>query len=570
MSAVLGISGGYHDSAAALVVDGRVVAAVQQERLSRIKNDAALPLDAAHACLRHAGIAAAALDAVVFYENPFAKLERVMVGLVRNAPASWRQFPRAMASQLGSKLWMLDALAEGLGVARARVGFREHHECHAASAYFASGFDDAAVLVIDGVGEHDSTSIWHGRGDRLDAIEHIEFPHSLGLLYAGMTAWLGFPVNEGEYKVMGLAAWGEPRFEAELARIVRLDDDGGFELALDCFANMTDTELGFGPELERVLGPRRAPDRRWNLDDPDDRRYADVAATLQRVLERAIVALARRAMRATGATRLCLAGGVALNCLANARVADACGLAGVFVQPAAGDAGGALGAAILGALALGDPRPAAMADAALGLPISVARAWDVARALGLSTTRLDDPAEAIAARLANGDIVAHAHGRFEWGPRALGQRSIFADPRRLASRERLNRIIKQREPFRPFAPMVRAEDTRAWFDGEADDMTRFMTRTLMVHEHVRDRLAAVTHQDGTARVQTVGAETSPRLHALLGAVGRETGVPLVLNTSLNGPGDPICGAAEDVLAFALRHVVDAIVIDDVLVERRPS
>jgi carbamoyltransferase len=570
MSAVLGISGAYHDAAAALVIDGVVIAAVQQERLSRIKNDPSLPIDAALAVLGFAGLSPAALDAVVFYENPFAKLERVLVGLLRHAPASWRAFPRAMASQLGSKLWVLDALADGIGVERARVRFEDHHRCHAASAFFPSGFDDAAVLVLDGVGEHSSTSIWHGHGDALAPIEQVEFPHSLGLLYAGLTAYLGFAVNEGEYKVMGLAAWGEPRLGEAFEHIVRLHDDGSFELVLECFANMTDAELGFGPALERVLGPRRPPDRRWDFDDASDRHYADVAATLQAVLERAIVALARRAARATGARRLCLAGGVALNALSNARVADSGLFERVFVQPAAGDAGGALGAAILGALAHGDPRPQPMRDAALGLPIDAARAHEVATALGLVVTRVDDPIAELATRLARGEIVAHAHGRFEWGPRALGQRSIFADPRRAETRERLNRVIKQREPFRPFAPAVRAEDASTWFAGDADDMTPFMTRTLAVRDDCRAGLAAVTHRDGTARVQTVTEAAAPRLHALLGAVAAHTDVPIVLNTSLNGPGDPIAGSAEDVLAFGLRHQVDAILLDDVLVTRRPA
>ena len=258
---VLGLSAYYHDSAAALVVDGEVVAAVQEERLSRIKNDPGLPIAAALACLEHAGIAPAAVDALAFYEESFVKLERVMVHLLRHLPRTWRLFPRALASQLGAKIWVLDHLAEGLGVPRERVVSFEHHRSHAASAFLVSPFEDAAVLVVDGVGEAHSTTIWRGRGRDLTLLASVDFPHSLGLLYAGITAWLGFPVNEGEYKVMGLAAWGRPSLREQFQRVVQLHPDGAYTLDLACFAHMSDAELGFGPGLERVLGPRRPPNK---------------------------------------------------------------------------------------------------------------------------------------------------------------------------------------------------------------------------------------------------------------------------------------------------------------------
>ena len=567
MAIVLGISAHYHDAAAALVVDGRVIAAIQEERLSRIKNDPGLPIAAALACLQFAGIDPAAVDALAFYEEPFAKLERVMVHLLRHLPRTWRLFPRALASQLGAKIWVLDHLSEATGVPRARVVTCEHHHSHAASAFLVSPFADAAVLVVDGVGEAHSTTLWHGHGGELRLLASVDFPHSLGLLYAGLTAWLGFPVNEGEYKVMGLAAWGRPHLRDEFAKIVTLHPDGAYELELGCFAHMSDAELGFGPGLERVLGPRRPPGKPWDLEDPADRRYADVAATLQAVLEEALLGLARRAHGLTGSANLCLAGGVALNARANARLRREAGFDRVFVQPAAGDAGGALGAALLASQRLGDPRPPALLSAALGLPIDAARGHAVATELGLSVRRVDDPAAVTARLIAEDRIVAHARGRFEWGPRALGQRSLLARPRDPAIRERMNRIIKQREPFRPFAPAVLSEKTAEYFAAEADDMSPFMTTVAPVREAARERLAAVTHEDGSARLQTVEAARAPELHAVLTALAAAGEDPVALNTSLNGAGEPIVASSEDALAFFLRHGVDALMLEDLLIER---
>ncbi|PRQ10001.1 carbamoyltransferase family protein [Enhygromyxa salina] len=570
MAKVLGISAHYHDAAAALLVDGELVVAIQQERLSRIKNDPGLPLDAADACLAYAGVRGEALDAVVFYERPFDKLERVMVNLMRNLPRTWRQFPRAMASQLGDKIWVLDQLAEAFGQPRANVRCFAHHQCHAASAHFVSRFEDSAVLVVDGVGEHSSTTLWHGQGAQLRALCSIEFPHSLGLLYAALTAWLGFAVNEGEYKVMGLAAWGRPghaglreRFE----RLIRLHDDGSYELGLDYFAHMSDAELGFGPKLEALLGPRRPPGLAWALEGERDQHYADVAATLQQVIEDALLGLARKAKALTGSPNLCLAGGVALNSLANARLAREGGFEAVFVQPAAGDAGGALGAAILAALELGDPRPTPMLSAALGLPVDIERAWAVARELELPVRRVDDPASAAAELIAADKIVAHVRGRFEWGPRALGQRSILASAAARETRERINRLIKQREPFRPFAPAVLEPRIGEYFDGQANDMTPFMTTVLPARADRSDALGAVTHEDGSSRVQTVSPAGAPELHELLVALERGGHAPLVLNTSLNGPGEPIVASSEDALGFFLRHAVDAMMIEDLVIER---
>jgi carbamoyltransferase len=563
VAAVLGVSALYHDAAAALVVDGRVAAAMQEERFSRQKNDPDLPLRAARACLGRAGLGPGDLDAVVFYENPYAKLGRVLKWQLRTFPRSFRQFAKSLGAQLGSKVWVLDRLAEGLGVDRARVSFGDHHRSHAASAFFTGPFDEAAVLTVDGVGEEATTAVWRGRGRELAPVARLDFPHSLGLLYGALTAYLGFEVNEGEYKVMGLAAFGEPSLGAEFAKIVRAGGDGSFELDLSYFAYDTDSEVGFSPALERLLGPRRPYGRPWALGrDAADRRYADIAASLQAATENALLALAREARRRTGADALCLAGGVALNAVANARLLREAGFARVYVHPAAGDAGGALGAAVEAALALGDPRPAPLASASLGLEPDLGATRALARALGLEPQPISQPYELAAELLGRGRVVAFCAGRFEWGPRALGQRSIFALPRDPEVRERLNRVVKRREPFRPFAPAALADEAPALFEGAPNDMTPFMTTVCRVRDDARGGLGAVTHVDGTARAQTVTAASSPELFGVLSALTRAGAPPVVLNTSLNGPGEPVCASGADALAFFLAHPVDDLVVGD--------
>ena len=564
MAAILGISANYHDAAAALVIDGQLVAAMQEERFTRIKNDASVPLAAARACLAHAKLDAAALDEVVFYENPYAKLERVLLSTLRTFPRALRQFPRALASQLGSKLWVLDALSSQLGVPRARVTHREHHASHAASAFFASPFERAAVMTVDAVGEDTSTALWLGAGNALTCKARIGFPHSLGLLYSALTAYLGFEVNEGEYKVMGLAAFGKPRFRAEFEKLITLTPDG-FTLGLDYFDSHTNTEVGFSTKLEALLGQRRVPGTPWLLDgNAQDARAADVAATLQAVLEEALLRLATRARELTGADALCLAGGVALNAVANGRLFREAGFSELFVQPAAGDAGGALGAALLAASERGEPR-GTFTHAAWGTSVSGAVALSLASSLGLSATRVSSPVDAAADALVKGEVLAFVQGRFEWGPRALGQRSILSLPTPLAVKERLNRVVKRREPFRPFAPMVLEEAAQAYFGPFAPRLAPFMTTVADVVPQARAQLEAVTHVDGTARLQTVKRESM--VGELLARVGKQTSVPVLLNTSLNGQGEPIVATEADAFAFFLAHPVDALLIDDVLIRR---
>lgn len=567
MSTVLGISALYHDSAAALMVDGVIVSAVQQERVSRKKNDPSLPLQAIKTCLRTGGLTTDDLDSVVFYEDPFARLERVLLSCAEAFPHSWRQFPTAIRSQLGSKLWVVNELMSILNVPREKVFVTSHHRSHAASAFFASPFIEAAVVTVDGVGEDLSTAIWRGSQTSLECLATIEYPHSLGLLYSALTAYLGFEVNEGEYKVMGLAGFGTPRFTEEFSKLCRWSADGSFRLSLPYFAFHTDVELGFSPKLETLLGPRRPYGKPWNLAESDDRRYADIAASLQWVTEETLVAITKQARRLTSCSNLCLAGGVALNCVANARILKEAGFDHVFVQPAAGDAGGALGAAYIGAVALDGVRPSPMATAALGPGISNDVVCELAEKLGVSYSLPENALASAAQLICAQKVVALARGRCEWGPRALGNRSILAAPENAEMRDKINRVVKKREPFRPFAPAVLKAHADSWFSGCDNHMSPFMTTIGRVRADRLGSLNAVTHIDGTARAQTVDAISSPTLTEILTEVERRTGVPIVVNTSLNGNGEPIACSEVDVLAFFLSHPVDALIAGDVLLSR---
>lgn len=557
MAAVLGVSCHYHDAAVALVVDGVPVAALQEERVSRVKHDPGLPLAAAREVLALAGLEAEDLDRVVFYEDPYAKVERVLVQGVRGLPGSWRFLSRALVSQLSGRLGVLDALARGLGVPRARVGYVEHHESHAASAFYTSGWPEASVLTVDGVGEWATTSIWRGSTAGLQRLAQLELPHSLGLLYAAITGWLGFPVNGGECRVMGLASYGEARHREVFGKLVQAVDDGSFVLDPVPFGGFLDPERGYGDGLCSLLGDPRAPGRPWALDDDDFQHWADVAASLQATTEDLLLGLVRRAHALTGASRLCLAGGVALNAVANRRIAAEGPFAEVFVHPAAGDAGGALGAAFVGSVALGDT-PGRFTPF-LGQPARAARTADVARALGLAVRTLEQPGSTVAQALADGELVGVCTGRCEWGPRALGNRSLLGEASRAATRDRLNDRVKHREPFRPFAPAVRVDRFGELFEGEPDAMTPYMTTVRAVRRP--EALAAVAHVDGTARVQSVDPGTGLLSDVLAAGSG------VVLNTSLNGGGEPICGTGTDALSFFVRHRIDRLVVDDVEITR---
>ncbi|HYV68179.1 MAG TPA: carbamoyltransferase N-terminal domain-containing protein, partial [Myxococcales bacterium] len=540
---ILGISAHYHDSAAALVVDGVPVCAVQEERLSRRKNDASFPLAAIEWCLERAGLQPEQLDAVVFYEKPMLKFERILTMALRGFPRTWRSFPHAMRNSLGEKLWVKGIIASHLGVPGRKIFFTEHHQAHAAAAFLTAPTKAAAILTADGVGEWATFSLGRGRvgpdgATAVEALREIRFPHSLGMLYSTFTAWLGFPVNEGEYKVMGLAAYGRPNFASEVRKILLRTPDGGFALDMSYFDYHLSARSSYSAKFLDVFGPRREPWEPIDVSTERGRRCADVAASVQRVLEDTLVDLAASFHAETGLSDLCLGGGVALNGCANARILRESGFERVFVPSAPGDAGCALGAALyLDRVHFGNPWREMPDHPFWGPEPELAELLRVAAEDGLPAEQVSE-AEVLARvadELCAGRIVGWVDGACELGPRALGHRSILAAPREAAMRDKLNRSIKFREEFRPFAPAVLIESASRYFDlpPGGERLGRFMSGVFPVRSECRDQLAAVTHVDGTARVQTVERTMAPRFHALLEEVGRRTGVPVLLNTSFN-------------------------------------
>ncbi len=567
MAKILGLSFGYHDAAAALMVDGKLIACMQEERFSRVKNDASYPRYAVEACLSQAGISAQELDQVIFYENIFLKADRVLRSASAHFPRAWKQFPKAIASQFGNKLWVLDQISNHLDIPRSKVSCIDHHLSHAASCFLPSPFERAAIVTVDGVGEHATTSIWKGEGTQITHVQSVDYPHSIGLLYAALTAYLGFEVNSGEYKVMGLAAFGKPIFQQEFAKLITTFNDGSYQLNLDYFAHHTDTEMGFSEKLETLLGPRRPHGKPWDLASDTDRRYADIAATLQWITETLLLGIAAAARRATNADYLCMAGGVALNCVANTRLLKESGFKRIFVQPAAGDAGGALGAAAWGSAQAGDGRMAPMLTGEWGTQSNPSRAMNICKQMGLAYSLPDDIHAETAKLLADHKVLAYVQGRFEWGPRALGMRSILANPDSPNVQERLNTIIKKREIFRPFAPAVLAEHASDWFDDIDQDMAPFMTAISRAKPQKASRLAACIHVDGTSRAQTVSETSSPHLYQTLHQLHALTGLPAVLNTSLNVNNEPIIASEIEAIHFFLSTRVEALVIGNVLIRR---
>jgi carbamoyltransferase len=580
---VLGLSSFYHDSAACLVEDGEIVVALQEERESRLKHDADFPVHASRACLADAGITSDDLDLVVFYEIPSLHVERVLESQLRFAPRGIRAFPRAIRSLFGGKMWVERAIAEGLSY-EGRVLFVPHHLAHAASAFLPSPFEEAAVVTIDAVGEWATTTIGVGRGAEVELLEEQRFPHSLGMFYAAMTAWAGLKVNSGEYKLMGLSPYGQPRFvEALQKEVVFVGDDGTIRLNLRHFDFPAGLSIG-RESLGAFLGGPPRP-----AGAPLGQREADIAASAQVIVEDAMRRIVLHAREVTGQGRICMAGGVALNCVAVGKLLDEGVVADVFVQPAAGDAGGALGAALLGAQEL-EPgsRPTrapggdAMRGALLGPRIDDAGIQSTLDGLGLVYERLEDEQidERTAAALADGKIVGWFQGRMEFGPRALGARSILADARGEGVRARVNREMKRRESFRPFAPAVLEAEADAWF--VVARPSPYMTRTLAVRNfdgaelgafgdfdavRVRAPLPAVTHVDGSARIQTVNRRENPRFWALLSAFHQRTGVPVLLNTSFNLRGEPIVSRPLDAVRTFAHSGLEVLVVGNFFVRR---
>jgi carbamoyltransferase len=584
---VLGISAFYHDSAAALVTDGHIVAAAQEERFTRKKNDAGFPRNAIQYCLDEADIGLADVDHVVFYEKPFLKFERLLETYLAFAPRGFRSFRIALPIWLKEKLFqkrlLIDELkrfAPDFDWAQ-RLLFDEHHQSHAASAFFASPFDEAAILTMDGVGEWATTSLALGRGNTLSMVKEIHFPHSLGLLYAAFTAYTGFRVNSGEYKMMGLAPYGEPRYAQKiLDHLIDVKPDGSFRLDQSYFNYCTGLSMT-SPRFYALFGGKPRGEH-----DPLTQRDMDLAASIQAVTDDVVLRLTRSIASETGAKQLCLAGGVALNCVANGKIARDGKFERLWVQPAAGDAGGALGAALAAYhLHLSQPRlPINGLDAMQGCYLGPGFTQDEIErrltACGAVFTTLegDDLIEATVDALLTEEAVGWYQGRMEFGPRALGNRSILGDPRSPRMQKTLNLRVKYRESFRPFAPSVLREDVADWFEYNSDspymlvcaDVAESKRRQLGETEAklagieklavLRSEIPAVTHVDFSARLQTVHRETNPRYHALLSAFKKRTGCPVLINTSFNVRGEPIACTPEDAFRCLMGTEIEVLVV----------
>lgn len=590
MTAILGISAFYHDSAAALIVDGQVIAAAQEERFTRERHDASFPAHAIEYCLTEAGMTPSQLDYVGYYEKPLRKFGRLLETFVAAAPFGFQSFLTAIPVWLNQKLFLDREIRLGLsGQYQKRLVYCEHHESHAASAFFPSPFEESAILTIDGVGEWATSSYGIGRGNRLELLGELRFPHSLGLLYSAFTSFCGFRVNSGEYKLMGLAPYGEPRYvETIRTKLLDLKDDGSFRLDLTYFNYHRGLTMTSGKFHRLFGGPPRQP------ESPLTQRELDLAASIQLVTEEILLRMARHVHAVTGCRQLCLAGGVALNCVANGRLAREGPFDQIWIQPAAGDAGGALGVALMiWHQLLNQPRIPRQPDAQFGSLLgpqyddgTIRKMLDQAGAKYHFIEDENALCHSVAKLLAEEKVVGWFAGRMEFGPRALGARSILGDARSPRLQSVMNQKIKFRESFRPFAPVVLEERATEFFDAKLKDLGPYMLTVASVRpEHriastaelptqgiaaintPRSTIPAVTHLDYSARVQTVNAQTHGRFHRLLAAFASLTGSPLLINTSFNVRGEPIVCTPEDAYRCFVNTNIDVLVMERCLLLR---
>ena len=594
---ILGIGCYYHDASAALLKDGELVAASMEERFSRKKHDNSFPKQAIEFCLKQAGIRAEDLDHVVFYEKPLVKFERILLNAVHMFPKSLDVWNDAMLTWLKEKLWIKSKIMVDLGIRAEKILFCDHHMSHAASAFFASPFSEAAVLTVDGVGEWTTTTmgrasaVWEGQPGQntLELFSEQRFPHSLGLLYSAFTAWLGFRVNNGEYKVMGMAPYGEARYVDKVRKLFLMEpSDASFRLNMDYFSFHHSTQHTFNQKFVEFFGPARPPEAEFFTMRTNPERsaekaamdqnqyYADVAASIQLVTEEALIAMAKVLHQKTGLKKLVMAGGVALNTKANYRILNETPFEEIYIQPAAGDDGGALGAALWAYyMVLGKPRKWVMPHAYWGQGYSDAECYEFLKGKGLSIESYadneDKMLDTLAESLTQKKVIGFFQGRFEWGPRALGNRSILADPRRDEMKEVVNTKIKFREPFRPFAPVILRDRAAEYFDYpgvQEHEAPRYMLMVAPIKPEKQDQLQAVCHQ-GTGRLQTIERETNPRYYGVIERFGQLTGVPVVLNTSFNLRGEPIVTSPQNAWNTFMNSDIDMLVLNSFVV-RKPD
>lgn len=592
---ILGISCYYHDAAAALLEDGKLVAAAEEERFTRIKHDFDFPERAIRFCLDRAGILGKDLDYVVFYEKPFQKFERILMTTFQGFPRSWKVFREAMIAWLADKLWVKSLIKEKLGIGNDRILFNDHHLSHAASAFFCSPFKEAAILTIDGVGEWTTATMGIGKGTDIKLLKQIKFPHSLGLLYSAFTAFLGFEVNEGEYKVMGMAPYGKPRYLDKIYdKLIRVASDGSFWIDMDYFSYHYSDEKTFNPKFENLFGEPRQRESHFFTSGtrypsyfgpkpPDyeslcrrNEYYADIAASIQRVTEEIMLKLAGALYDETGLRKICLAGGVGLNSVANGRILRETPFDGVFVQPAAGDSGGALGAALYAWHSLlGNPRDFILEHAYWGQDYSGGeiRAFLDQNNISYDLIADDDKlVDNVVDELSKGKVVGWFQGRFEWGPRALGNRSILADPRSEEMKDLVNVKIKFREPFRPFAPVILEDRVGEFFEGDniaVQYPARYMLLVLPLKSDKADKIGAVNHL-GTGRLQTIREEWNPRYYQVVKRFGQATGVPVLLNTSFNLRGEPIVNTPANAYNTFSKSGIDVLVLENFLIRKEKA
>jgi carbamoyltransferase len=596
---ILGISCFYHDSAAALIQDGKLVAAAMEERFTRKKNDNGFPEKAIQFCLKQAGITGADLEYAVFYEKPLVKFERILLTTLSTFPQSGDVWRDAMLNWLKDKLWIKNIIQKEVGVKYDRVLFCDHHMSHAASAFFASPFKEAAVMTVDGVGEWTTTtlgkatSVWEGdpsgeARNEINLFREERFPHSIGLLYSAFTAYLGFHVNNGEYKVMGMAPYGEPRYVDKVQKLFQQNSaDGGFRLNMDYFSFHNSTESTYNRHFVDLFGTARPVDNDFftMATNPEragekaaiteNQRYADIAASIQRVTEDALIKIINTLHEQTGMSKLVMAGGVALNTKANYRILAETPFDEIYIQPAAGDDGGALGAALWAYhLVLNKPRNWIMPNAYWGQEYSDAECKAFLDSKGAKYTRYDNGnddtmLDALAQKLTQEKVIGFFQGRFEWGPRALGNRSIIADPRSEKMKEVVNTKIKFREPFRPFAPVILRDRAAEYFDYpnvEKHEAPRYMLMVSPIKPDKQDQIQAVCHQ-GTGRLQTIERETNPRYYGVIERFGNLTGVPVLLNTSFNLRGEPIVNTPRDAWNTFCNSDIDLLVLGSFVVQK---
>ena len=589
---ILGISCYYHDAAAVLLDDGVLVAAAEEERFTRKKHDFDFPKQAIQFCLQQAGITGNDLDYVVFFEKPFRKLDRILMMTLQTYPQSYKVFRESMITWMVDKLWVGTKIENEIGVSRDKILFSEHHLSHAASAYFCSPFEESAILTVDGVGEWVTSTYGVGKGNEIKLQKQIEFPHSLGLLYSAFTAFLGFEVNEGEYKVMGMAPYGEPKYVDKVWKLIQQNSDGSFALDMSYFSFHYSTEKTYNSKFAALFGEPRpekmlffteetgfpkyfgAPPSNMAELSKMNKHYADIAASIQKVTEEVLVKMATHLHKTSGMKNLCMAGGVALNCVANTRILRESGFEQLYVQPAAGDGGGALGAALWAYnTLLGKPRNFQMQHAFWGRANSDAEISDFLRQNNIKHMRYDDEdklLDRVVNHLTHGSVIGWAQDRFEWGPRALGSRSILADPRNPNMKDIVNTKIKFREPYRPFAPSVLAESAEKYFDlpnAAKHAPARYMQYVVPVKQEAQSILPAITHVDGTGRMQTVFKDQSPRYYKMIEKFGQATGVPVVMNTSFNLKGEPIVNTPANAHNTFIKSEMDALVLENFIIEK---